>query len=104
MNSDDYDPNVDYYAILEVAENANAKEIRQSYFKLCLKVHPDKNPNATEIVQKANVEKMKVEQKLSEINKELSSQKNIIKDKESTITEKLEEIARLTAEIENLKT
>lgn len=33
----------DYYAILEVDENANADEIRRSFRRLALIHHPDKN-------------------------------------------------------------
>lgn len=33
----------DYYAVLEVARTAEEKEIRRSYHKLSLRLHPDKN-------------------------------------------------------------
>ena len=34
-----------YYSILEVSKRNSAFEIRQSYKKVSLKLHPDKNPS-----------------------------------------------------------
>ena len=34
----------DYYEILSVARNASEAEIRQSYRRLAMKYHPDRNP------------------------------------------------------------
>jgi len=37
-------PNLDYYAILEIATGARADEIKKSYRRLAGKFHPDRNP------------------------------------------------------------
>ncbi len=34
----------DLYALIKVHHNADVTEIRKAYFRLALKVHPDKNP------------------------------------------------------------
>ena len=36
---------IDYYAILEITEEAESEEIRRAYRRLSLLRHPDKNPN-----------------------------------------------------------
>ncbi len=38
----------DYYAVLEVAKNASAEQIKKSYRKLARSLHPDKNPGNAE--------------------------------------------------------
>ncbi len=38
---------VDYYAVLEIAETASDEEIKQSYRRLAKKYHPDLNPDDT---------------------------------------------------------
>ena len=35
----------DYYKILVVSEDADAKEIKAKYRKLAMKYHPDRNPD-----------------------------------------------------------
>ena len=35
----------DYYKILGVSEDADAKEIKAKYIKLAMKYHPDRNPD-----------------------------------------------------------
>ncbi|EJD06489.1 DnaJ-domain-containing protein [Fomitiporia mediterranea MF3/22] len=42
----------DYYALLEVAEDATAEEIKRSFRRLALKHHPDKNTNDIEAATK----------------------------------------------------
>lgn len=42
----------DYYALLEVSEDATADEIRRSFRKLALKHHPDKNYDDVEAATK----------------------------------------------------
>ena len=37
-----------YYELLGVAEDASAAEIKRSYYKLALQVHPDKHPDDPE--------------------------------------------------------
>jgi preprotein translocase subunit Sec63 len=48
----------DYYAILEVSQIANAIDIKKSYHRLAILLHPDKNqnkPNATASFQLVSV-------------------------------------------------
>ncbi|CAM0135230.1 unnamed protein product [Umbelopsis sp. WA50703] len=41
----EFDPEVDYYKLLEVDYNSTHDQIRRQYRKKALKVHPDKNPS-----------------------------------------------------------
>ena len=42
----------DYYALLEVSEDATQEEIKRSFRKLALKHHPDKNADDVEAATK----------------------------------------------------
>lgn len=44
----DFDPNIDYYKILEVSPHASESEVKASYYKLAQKYHPDKTGGKTE--------------------------------------------------------
>jgi curved DNA-binding protein CbpA len=43
----DFDPSKDYYKILGIEQNATEKQIKESYFKLAKKHHPDVNDGKT---------------------------------------------------------
>jgi DnaJ family protein C protein 9 len=42
----------DFYAILGVAKDAPAAELRKAYYRLALKLHPDRNPGDEQATQK----------------------------------------------------
>ncbi|KAK4049016.1 hypothetical protein OIV83_004377 [Microbotryomycetes sp. JL201] len=52
MASAGMDDDVDYYALLEVTDDATLDQIRTAYRKKSLKVHPDRNPNNPEAAAK----------------------------------------------------
>ena len=43
-----------YYQILQVEKNANSEQIKQSFFKLAKKYHPDTNPSESEKFKEIN--------------------------------------------------
>lgn len=49
-----YDPNNDYYKILNMSDKADLKDIKKSFYELSLKTHPDKGGNE-ENFKKINV-------------------------------------------------
>jgi len=40
-----------YYELLNVNVSATSKDIRKAYYKMAIKLHPDKNPNNPEIIE-----------------------------------------------------
>ena len=60
----------DYYDVLGVSKNADAKEIKKSYRKMAVKYHPDKLQGVSEDIIKLSEEKfMKVKEAYEQIMK-----------------------------------
>tara|TARA_R110000796_G_scaffold156561_3_gene273346 strand:+ start:1002 stop:1421 length:420 start_codon:yes stop_codon:yes gene_type:complete len=51
-NTDEFDPLLEYYKILQLIPPKTKEEIRKQYLKLSLKHHPDKNNNSITSVTK----------------------------------------------------
>lgn len=51
----DFDPNVDYYAVMGVAKNADSATIKKAYYKLAQQHHPDLTGRTGETLKKINV-------------------------------------------------
>lgn len=61
----------DYYKILGVSEDADAKEIKTKYRKLAMKYHPDRNPDgkkAEEILRQSARRMRYLEMRIKEKN------------------------------------
>lgn len=49
-----FDPKIDYYSILGVKQNASLNEIKNNYYDLAKKYHPDVNNKNEEMFKKIN--------------------------------------------------
>jgi curved DNA-binding protein CbpA len=69
MGLDSYDPELDYYSLLDVSPSAAADEVKRAFYRAIRKVHPDLNSGhagSTEQTQRINRAKilLNVEQRL----------------------------------------
>jgi len=69
MDSHPYDPDLDYYSLLDLSPSAAADEVKRAFYRAIRKVHPDLNSGAagsTAETQRINRAKilLKVEERL----------------------------------------
>ncbi|NWH60847.1 DNJB8 protein, partial [Geococcyx californianus] len=68
---------MDYYKVLGLQKNASQDDVKKSYRKLALKLHPDKNPNNKEEAEKKFKEITEAYKVLSDPQKRLLYDKSV---------------------------
>ena len=51
----DFDPNKDYYKVLGISQTNDEKQIKNAYYDLAKKFHPDTNHNNSNIGDNTNI-------------------------------------------------